>query len=57
MKGYFAKKNTEAKKLKEYRVLDTANYKGEMNLVLKFLKMLNLLIQDPKLLVRVLQEQ
>ena len=28
MKGYFAKKNTEAKKkLKEYRVLDTANYK------------------------------
>ena len=28
MKGYFTKKNTEAKKkLKEYRVLDTANYK------------------------------
>ena len=28
MKGYFAKKNTEAKKkLKEYRVLDTAIYK------------------------------
>ena len=28
MKGYFAKKNTEAKKkLKEYKVLDTSNYK------------------------------
>ena len=28
MKGYFAKKNTEAKKkLKEFRVLDTTNYK------------------------------
>ena len=28
MKGYFAKKNTEAKKkLKEFRVLDTAIYK------------------------------
>ena len=28
MKGYFAKKNTEAKKkLKEYRVLNTENYK------------------------------
>ena len=38
MKGYFAKKNTEAKKkLKEYRVSNIENYK-EMNLVLKFFK-------------------
>ena len=34
MKGYFAKKNTEAKKkLKEFRVENTENLKRVMNLV------------------------
>ena len=51
MKGYFTKKNTEAKrKLKEFRRL-------EMNLDLKFLKILSLWILDQKQLVKVLLEQ
>ena len=50
MKGFFAKKNTEAKKkLKEFRKIILSLLKKEMNLVLKYLKTLNLLIQDQKL--------
>ena len=56
MKGFYAKKNTEAKKkLKEFRVKDTELSKKVMNLVLKYLMKLNLLIQLQKLLVKVLQ--
>ena len=50
MKGFFAKKNTEAKKkLKEFRVKDTEAYKEGNEFGLEILKILNLLIQDQKL--------
>ena len=56
MKGFYAKKNTEAKKkLKEFRVKDTELYKKVTNLVLKYLMKLSLLILLQKLLVKVLQ--
>jgi len=43
MKGFYAKKNTEAKKkLKEFRVKDTETYKEGMSLDLKYLKTQNL---------------
>ena len=50
MKGFYAKKNTEAKKkLKEFRVKDTETYKEGNEFGLKYLKILNLSIQDLKL--------
>jgi large subunit ribosomal protein L3 len=57
MKGYFAKKNTEAKKLlKEFRVENTETYKEGNEFGLEILKILNLLILDLKLSEKVLPE-
>ena len=56
MKGFYAKKNTEAKKkLKEFRVKDTELYKEGNEFGLEIFNKLSLLIQLQKLLVKVLQ--
>ena len=49
MKGFFAKKNTEPKKIiKEYRVEKTDEFKTGNEIGLRHLKMLNLLMLDHK---------
>ena len=57
MKGYFAKKNTEPKKiLKEFRVEDSQQYKEGNELGLEIFKDKKFFDVRSKLLVKVLQE-
>ena len=56
MKGFYAKKSLEAKKiLKEYRIEDTEAFKPGADVTLEVLKDKNLSILDLKQLEKVLQ--